>query len=115
MKHVSGVLDHDVVIVSIANAEYVGGDTIGGARFGEVVDGEAKLAELGVMKPQPVVDAALLERVEHGAFLYLLECLGVGDHLDEAALVARLKTRVREYFEVEAFDEPELAHHVNEL
>ena len=38
MKQVSALCDHYVVIVTIANAEKVGGDTVAGARRCEVAD-----------------------------------------------------------------------------
>ena len=39
MKQVPALCDHDVVIVTIANAEKVGGDTVAGTRRCEVADG----------------------------------------------------------------------------
>ena len=67
------------------------------------------------MSAQPVIDAALLEGIHHRAFLYFLECLGVGDHLDEAAPMARLQTSKREHIQVKVLCEPKLIHHVYEL
>lgn len=98
MEHVTGIFDHYVVIMSIADAENISGKTIGSARFCKVVNGKAKFAQFRVVKSQPIVDAALLEGVKEVAFLDLFKRLGVRDHLYEAAFFACLKACVGEDF-----------------
>lgn len=44
---------HDVVIVSIADAQHVGGHAVAGARNGECLDGACKLLVGGVVLAQP--------------------------------------------------------------
>ena len=98
MEHVTGIFYHNIVVMSIADAENISGKTIGSARFCEVVNGKAKFAQFRVVESQPIVDAALLEGVEEVAFLDFFERLGVCDHLYEAAFFARLKACVSENF-----------------
>ena len=93
VKHVARILDHNIVVVAIAYAQYVSGHTVSRARFREIVHSFLEIRRIRIVTAQPVVNTTLLERVYHLALLNFFERFRIRDHLDEATSVARLNTR----------------------
>lgn len=116
VKQVAGRLEHDVVVVPVADAEDVGGHAVAGARGREVLDGALVLQLRGIVLGQPLGDRPVLERARQAELhLDLAQRLGVRHHLDHAALVARRHAGERDHLEVEALLQPELVHYADHL
>ena len=51
MEHVTCVFNHDVIVVSVADPEQVGGDTVAGTGRREVFNGLRKIRDILIMAP----------------------------------------------------------------
>ena len=60
--YLSILLEHDVVVVPVPDAEDVHGDGVAAAGEGEPLEGGCKVGGVGVVALQPLVDQVLLER-----------------------------------------------------
>lgn len=112
MKQMSGPLHHDVLVVTIANAQDVRGDAVACARVYQVVDGHSKIALGGVVLAQPVVQGRLTERAFDRSLelLDLEQCFALSDHFDETAALLRLHHVEQTQAKIEIVRLPDLVH-----
>ncbi len=90
MEHVARVLNHDIVIVTITDTQYIGRHTICSTRLAECLHGLQEVWHDRIVRLEPTVDNALFESIQCRA-LDLLECLCIGNHFDEAASITNLQ------------------------
>ncbi len=60
MKHVTGIFDHYVIVVSVADAKYIGGNAISSTWFSEIDDCFAEIVRTWIMRFKPIVYTVLL-------------------------------------------------------
>ncbi len=69
MKHVSGVFYHNVIVVSVADAEYIRGNAVGCTRLGEIDHGFAEIIRTWIVSLEPIVYAIFFERFHYFSLL----------------------------------------------
>ena len=110
-------LHHDVVGVSVADAENVCRDAIAGTGEAEVVSGDLPLLRRRVRRPEPIGDRILANHRERAAFAFhdLARRLRVEDDLDHPHLVAGGGHTVRGEAQIVSAVLPDAVHDADEL
>lgn len=72
----SALFEHDVVVVTIADAKDVGDDAVAGAGTGEVVNGAGKFQLGGIVFLQPIRNRGVLETARHATIASNLDLSG---------------------------------------
>lgn len=108
----TGSFQHDVVVMTIADSEYVSSDAVAGARSREILDCSLVLQFGGIVLGEPFGYRTILERAGQTEFhLYLSQGFRIRYHLDYTAFVAGRNACECYHFQIKAFLQPEFIHY----